>query len=56
MDKEAMISECNENIEKLYADIETLNSIIESKRQDISDLMKVIQALENVNSKYIGET
>lgn len=54
--KDALIKECNEDIEKLYQDIETLNSIIESKRQDISDLLKVIEALENLNGKYIGGT
>ena len=52
--KETMIKECNENIEKLYHDIEVLQSIIESKRQDITDLLKVVEALEKVNENYIS--
>ena len=54
MDKESMVKNCYETIDGLSKDIETLESIIESKRQDITDLMKVITALENVNEKYIS--
>ena len=54
MSKEDIIKTCQENIELLSHDVEVLESIIESKRQDISDLMKVVNALEQVNENYIS--
>ena len=52
--KKLLIKECNEDIQKLYYDIEVLQSIIESKRQDITDLMKVVEALEKLNENYMS--
>lgn len=54
MDKKTMINDCYETIEGLTKDIEVLESIIESKRKDITDLMKVVYALEQVNENYIS--
>jgi uncharacterized protein YaaN involved in tellurite resistance len=54
MSKQDLLKTCQEDINKLTHDIEVLESIIESKRQDIADLMKVIYALEQVNEKYLS--
>ena len=54
MSKQDLLKTCQEDIIKLAHDIEVLESIIESKRQDIADLMKVIYALEQVNEKYLS--
>lgn len=54
MNKDGIMKTCQEDIEKLNHDIEVLESIIESKRQDIADLMKVMYALEQVNEKYFS--
>ncbi len=53
MNKEYLIKECYNDIGKLNHDIEVLESIIESKRQDMVDLLKVVDALENLNENYI---
>jgi uncharacterized protein YaaN involved in tellurite resistance len=54
MSKQDLLKTCQEDINKLAHDIEVLESIIESKQQDIADLMKVIYALEQVNEKYLS--
>ena len=54
MSKQELLETCQQDIIKLAHDIEVLKSIIESKQQDIADLMKVIYALEQVNEKYIS--
>lgn len=54
MNKQDLLRNCQEDITKLAHDIEVLESIIESKQQDIADLMKVVYALENVNEKYFS--
>ena len=54
MTKKEMMESCQKDIDQLTQDIEVLESIIESKRQDIADLMKVINALEQVNENYLS--